>query len=68
MIKTYKYKIKPTDEQQQRLLQFFGCARFVYNWGLDRKSKEYKENGKNVSYVDLAKELTILKKQEETRE
>ncbi len=45
MIKAYKYKIKPTDEQQQQLLQFFDCARFVYNWGLDRKYKEHRPAG-----------------------
>ena len=33
--------------------------------GLDRKSKEYKENGKNLSYVDLAHELTELKQEED---
>lgn len=33
MIKSYKYKLKPTIKQQSQLNQFFGCARFVYNWG-----------------------------------
>ena len=65
MQRAYKYKIQPTEEQKTLLSQFFGCARFIYNWGLDRKSKEYKENGKNLSYVDLAHELTELKKSED---
>ena len=33
MKRAYKYKLKPTMKQQQMLLQHFGCARFVYNWG-----------------------------------
>lgn len=44
---------------------FFGCARFVYNWGLQRKSEEYSKEQKNISCFDLIKEVTELKKQEE---
>jgi transposase len=36
MIKSYKYKIKPTKIQSNQLDRFFGCTRFIYNWGLDR--------------------------------
>jgi len=60
----YKYKLKLTFKQQQMLLQTFGCARFIYNWGLDRKISAYKENKQSLSYIDLAKELTQLKKTE----
>ena len=65
MKRAYKYKIKPTVKQQIMLSQFFGCARFIYNWGLDRKVKTYKETKKNVTYLQLAKELTLLKQTEE---
>ena len=67
MKRAYKYKIKPTVKQQHLLSQFFGCVRFIYNWGLDQKVKTYKETKKNVTYLQLAKELTNLKQQEETR-
>lgn len=67
MERAYKYKIKPTVRQQRMLSQFFGCARFIYNWGLDRKINAYKENKKNLTYIQLAKELTVLKQQEETK-
>jgi putative transposase len=63
MKKAYKYKLKPTMKQQQLLLRHFGCARFVYNWGLDLKIKAYNDNKSSLSYVDLAKQLTLLKKQ-----
>lgn len=66
MIKSYKYKILPSEEQKQMLGKFFGCTRYIYNWGLNLKTQSYKEQGKSVSYNDLAKQLTILKQQEET--
>ena len=65
MKKSYKYKIKPTKIQQKKLNQFFGCVRFIYNWGLDRKLRLWNDERKHVSYIDLAKELTQLKKTEE---
>lgn len=65
MKRAYKYKIKPTVKQQHMLSQFFGCARFIYNWGLDRKIKSYKEAKKNLTYIQLAHELTLLKQTEE---
>ena len=44
MIKSYKYKLIPNQEQQETLSKHFGCVRFVYNWGLNRKINTYKEN------------------------
>lgn len=65
MIKVYKYKIKPTDDQKLILSQFFGCSRFIYNWGLELKTSSYKESGKSSTYNELSKKLTILKKNDE---
>lgn len=62
MIKAYKYKLKPTMKQQQMLSQAFGNARFIYNWGLNKKKTEWETNHNNVTYLQLAKELTQLKK------
>ena len=59
--RAYKYKIKPTVKQQHCLNKAFGCCRFIYNWGLDRKIQEYKTNKKTIGYVELAHELTKLK-------
>ena len=65
MKRAYKYKIKPTYKQQQQLLQAFGCARFIYNWGLDKKTKAWTNEHKTITYFELAKELTALKNTEE---
>lgn len=65
MKRAYKYKLKPTVKQQKQLSKCFGCARFVYNWGLALKTKAWKEEQKHLSYFDIAKVLTNLKQTEE---
>ena len=64
MLKAYKYRIKPNKTQELKLNQFFGCARFIYNWGLSRKSEAYSIDNTNISCFDLTKEVTELKKSE----
>jgi putative transposase len=34
VLRAYKYRIYPSEEQSRRLEQHFGCVRYVYNWGL----------------------------------
>ena len=59
--RAYKYKMKPTFKQQKCLNKAFGCCRFIYNWGLDKKIQSYKQEKKSIGYVELAHELTKLK-------
>ena len=61
MIKAYKYKLKPTMRQCNALSQAFGNARFIYNWGLNRKKSAWESDKQNITYFQLAKELTVLK-------
>ena len=65
MLKAYKYKIKPNVQQQELLSKFFGCVRYIYNWGLNVKTSAYKKNGKSLGYAQLTKELTSLKHQQD---
>ena len=65
MILGRKVRLCPTNEQEQKLWQSVGTARFIYNWTLARQSDNYKNGGKFISDNDLRKELTILKKTEE---
>lgn len=65
MVKAYKYKIKPDKQQEELLSKFFGCVRYIYNWGLNKKTSAYKDDGTKIGYVQLAKELTLLKQTEE---
>ena len=44
MLKAYKYRIYPTEEQKVYLNKTFGCARFIYNQMLGDRIKSYQEN------------------------
>lgn len=65
MLKSYKYKLKPNEEQKELLNKHFGSIRFVYNYFLNERKKEYENNKKSLNYYDNAKSLTELKKSEE---
>src|SRR6266536_1637660 len=65
--RAYKYRFYPTEEQKRILAQTFGCCRYVYNWGLRKKTDAYYQEGQRLYYTDLSAALTQLKKQEETR-
>ena len=64
MIKPKKVRLYPTKEQEQKLWQSVGTARFVYNWTLARQEENYKAGGKFISDNNLRKEITQLKKAE----
>ena len=61
MILGKKVRLYPTIEQEQKLWQSVGTARFIYNWTLARQEENYKNGGKFISDNDLRKELTIIK-------
>ena len=61
MLRAYKYRIYPTEEQKVMLAKTFGCCRYVYNWALDLKEKTYKETGENISEFDMKKLVVRLK-------
>ena len=67
MLKTFKYKLLPNQEQTTLLNKHFGCVRFVYNHYLNERKHEYETNKQSLNYLDNAKDLTILKKKEEFR-
>jgi putative transposase len=67
MIIGKKVRLFPTKEQEQKLWQSVGTARFIYNLTLAKQEENYKNGGKFISDNDLRKELTILKKTEELK-
>lgn len=64
--RAYLYRFYPTDEQAQQLAKTFGCARFVYNWGLRQRTDAWFKDGARMNYHATAKALTTLKQQPET--
>ena len=65
MLKTYKYKLLPDEEQTVLLNKHFGSIRFVYNHFLNERIREYKDNDNSINYYDNAKSLTLLKKEDD---
>ena len=63
MIRGYRIKIFPNEEQRKMIHKSFGCTRFIYNWCIDRISENYNETKKTLSSIELQKEIVILKKQ-----
>ena len=64
MLKSYKYKIKPNEEQKVLLNKHFGSIRFAYNYFLNERKVEYETNKQTLNYNDNSATLTKLKKQE----
>lgn len=52
MLKAYKYRIYPNDEQKIQIAKTFGCCRFVYNQTLFYRKKAYEKENKPVSKTD----------------
>jgi len=61
MLKAYKYRIYPTQEQKELMQRIFGQVRFVYNLGLETKITNYNGNKKNIDMYDLVKQIKELK-------
>lgn len=62
IIKSYKFRIYPTNEQKVLFEKTFGCKRFVFNYFLSKSIQDYKATGKSNSYCQNSKEFTLLKK------
>ena len=62
-MRTYKYKIKPTKEQEVLIEKHLGCCRFIWNKYLGERKQAYDEQWKSLSYYDNNKSLTQLKKE-----
>ena len=67
MLRAYKYRIYPTDEQKQFIRQNVGANRWFYNYALDKIRKHYEETNERLSaQYQVARDLPVLKKSEET--
>ena len=63
--KAYNFRLYPNKADQDLLSKHFGSARFIYNTMLKFKKFYYDELKINLSYAELNKALTHLKKLEE---
>ena len=54
-------RLYPNREQTARMMQFFGCARWLWNQMLDMQQQRYANGGKHVSRNGMNYALTQLK-------
>ena len=40
MIRAKKVRLYPTEEQEQKMWQSVGTARFIYNWTLEKTAEQ----------------------------
>ena len=65
MIKSFKVRLLPTPDQEERMWQHVGASRFIYNYMLEEQMRRYEAGEKHLSAFDMNKLLTPLKKQDE---
>ena len=63
---SYKFRIYPDNAQAQQIQRTFGCCRFVFNHYLAQRIETYRETGKSPTRFAQDKDLTVLKRQEDT--
>jgi len=63
MLKAFRYRIFPTNNQRNQLQRYFGVSRLVFNLGLETKTIAYASNRKSISKYDLIKQLPNLKEE-----
>src|SRR3990172_8135392 len=61
MIKTYKYRLYPTEAQTKCLEKTFGLYRFLYNSALEERIAYYKKYNKGISCFDQYNYLPEIK-------
>src|SRR4028119_678732 len=65
--KAVKVRLYPTPEQEVLLAQHFGCARWWWNFGLNKSIEAYRDTGKGLGRSALNALLPALKKSKETQ-
>lgn len=65
MFRSQKYRLSPTAEQAEKLAQFAGTTRFVYNLALEQRRdfwRQYKRaTGRTLNYVTQGPQVTALR-------
>ena len=63
--KTYLFRLYPSKNQETTIVKTIGCARFVYNYFLSRRTEHYEKTGQTLGYTKCSGELTQLKQSKE---
>ena len=65
MYKSYKIRLYPTKEQEQKMWQHIGACRYIWNYMLALQQQRYQNGEKHLSHFDMIRLLTPLKKQDD---
>ena len=65
MLKSYKFRLYPTENQKQFFDQNIGNCRFVYNHLLGLKKDLWQNEKKSMNFSQMTKHITDLKKYQE---
>lgn len=57
MLRAYRYRIYPSEEQKILFAKTFGCCRVVYNWALDVKKKLWEEDKQSIGVIALTNKM-----------
>ena len=61
-LKSYKFRLYPTEEQKQTLAQYFGAKRWIFNHYLHDQKHRFLNKQNHLSNFDINKDITRLKK------
>lgn len=64
--RAYRVRLRPTEAQAHMFRRLLGARRFVWNWALARKERAWREEGINLTSVDLSREFTVMRAESET--
>lgn len=64
MVRGFQYRFYPTKEQEKQLARTFGCARYIYNWGLKLRTDAWYQEQRRVNYQDTSALLTKWKQED----
>lgn len=67
IVRTYRYRLTPTDAQRAKMAQAAGVCRLVYNLCLDQRRDFWRQHlrstGRHISYFGQSAEITALRKE-----
>jgi len=63
ILKGFKYRIYPNQEQSQKIAQHLGCVRYIYNKALETKIKVYQTKKEKLTCFQLTTGLLKDQKQ-----
>jgi len=63
VLRKITYRMYPTEQQAERLLELLGLHQRVYNTALDERIRMYRDNAQSLGFAAQCKELTAWRKQ-----